>query len=206
RDTRDHDVREKPWRRFYVSYLQPVDGITTANFEVRANGNPTALFSAIRGEIGRFDPKLTILSVKTAQALVDENIVAERLIAKFSTLFGALTVLLAAIGLYGVMSYAVARRTSEIGIRMALGARQGTVASMVLGEILVLAAIGCGFGLVSALVLARYVSGLVFGLTPTEPLTFAGSITLLLAVALLSGYLPARRAARIDPVVALRHD
>jgi predicted permease len=206
RDTRDHDVRGKPQRRFYVSYLQPIDGITTANFEVRAAGNPSALFGAIRAEIARFDPKLTILSVKTAQTLVDENIVAERLIAKLSSFFGALAVLLAAIGLYGVMSYAVARRTSEIGLRMALGARQGTVASMVLREILILAGVGCAVGLLSAFALTRYVSGLVYGLTPTDPLTFGGSIALLLTVAVLSGYLPARRAARIDPVVALRHE
>jgi ABC-type antimicrobial peptide transport system permease subunit len=184
--------------------MQPIDGITTANFEIRTSGAPGALFGPVRSEIARFDPKLQILSLKTAQALVDESIVTERLIAKLSAFFGALAVLLAAIGLYGVMSYTVARRTSEIGMRMALGASQASVASMILREILVLVALGSLIGAIAALGLARFVESLMFGLNPHDPLTLVASAAVLLMVGLISGYLPARRAARIDPIVALR--
>jgi predicted permease len=203
RDAQDHDLRNAPLRRFYVSYLQPIDGITTANFEVRAAGNAGSLFGPIRSEIERFDPKLQILSLKTAQMLVDESIMTERLIAKLSTFFGGLAVLLAAIGLYGVMSYTVARRTTEIGVRMALGAPQSAVASMILGEILRLVAIGSVAGVVVALLLARFVESLVFGLKPHDPATVIAATGILLVIGLVAGYLPARRAARIDPIVAL---
>jgi len=204
RDVQDHNVRSKPVRRFYVSYLQPIDGIIAAHLEVRAAGNPGALFGPIRAEIQRFDPKLPILSLKTAQTLVDENIVTERLIAKLSTFFGGLAVLLAAIGLYGVMSYVVARRTSEIGVRMALGASQSAVGWIVLKEILVLVVVGSVLGTLGAVSLARFVESLMFGLEPRDPLTVVVAIGLLVATGLVAGYLPARRAARIDPIVALR--
>jgi predicted permease len=204
RDAQDHDLRDKPRRRFYVSYMQPIDGITTANFEIRASGASGALFAPIREEISRFDPKLQILSLKTAQALVDDSIVTERLIAKLSTFFGALAVVLAAIGLYGVMSYTVARRTSEIGVRMALGAPRSAVSGMILREILTLVAVGSVAGAVLAIALARFVESLVFGLTPNDPMTLAIAIVLLLVIGLVAGYLPARRASRIEPVVALR--
>jgi ABC-type antimicrobial peptide transport system permease subunit len=156
--------------------------------------------------VQRFDPKLPILSLKTAQALVDESIVTERLIAKLSTFFGALAVLLAAIGLYGVMSYTVARRTGEIGVRMALGASQSAVATMILREILVLVTLGSVGGAIAALVLARFVESLMFGLAPHDPFTIVAAVVLLLMIGLAAGYLPARRAARIDPIVALRTD
>ena len=206
RDAKDHDLRSAPVRRFYVSYLQPIDGITTANFEIRAAGNPGSLFGPIRSEIERFDPKLQILSLKTAQMLVDASIVTERLIAKLSTFFGGLAVLLAAIGLYGVMSYTVARRTTEIGVRMALGAQQSAVASIILSEILRLVAIGSLIGAAVALLVARFVESLVFGLKPHDPLTVIVAAAILLVIGLVAGYLPARRAARIDPIVALRSE
>jgi ABC-type antimicrobial peptide transport system permease subunit len=132
--------------------------------------------------------------------------VTERLVAKLSTVFGALALLLAAVGLYGVMSYSVARRTAEIGIRMALGASQRSVASMILREIVVLVAIGSALGAAGALGLARFVQSLMFGLAPHDPLTLAASVAVLLVVGVVAGYVPARRAARIDPVVALRSD
>jgi predicted permease len=206
RDAQDHDLRNQPLRRFYVSYLQPIDGITGVNVEVRAASSPGQLFGPLRDVVERFDPKLQVLSLKTAQTLIDESIVSERLIAKLSTFFGALAILLAAIGLYGVMSYTVARRTSEIGVRMALGASQSSVARMILGEILVLVVVGSLIGAVAALGLARFVESLMFGLKPHDPATVIVAVALLLVIGLVAGYLPARRAARIDPLVALRSE
>jgi len=204
RDAQDHNLRSTPVRRFYVSYLQPIDGITTANFEVRAAANMGSLFGPIRTEIERFDPKLQILSLKTAQTLVDDSIVTERLIAKLSTFFGALAVLLAAIGLYGVMSYTVARRTAEIGVRVALGARRFDVASLVLADILRLVVLGSAVGAVIALALSRFVESLMFGLEPHDPITIVAATVVLAAIGLVAGYVPARRASRIDPILALR--
>jgi ABC-type antimicrobial peptide transport system permease subunit len=137
---------------------------------------------------------------------MDESIASERLVAKLSAFFGALAVLLAAIGLYGVMSYTVARRTNEIGIRMALGARRSNVIRMIIGEIALLIIAGTAAGAVAAFGLTQYVSNLIFGLTPNDPLTFAGAAVLLMAVGLIAGYLPARRASRINPLVALRYE
>jgi len=204
RDVQDHSLRNKPLRRFYVSYLQPIDGIIAANFEVRAAGNMTSLFGSIRAQVEQFDPKLQVLSLKTAQELVDNSILTERLVAKLSTFFGGLALLLAAIGLYGVMSYTVARRTAEIGLRMALGAQRTDVASLVLRDILRLIAIGSAVGILASVQLARYVESLIFGLKPHDPVTIALAVAVLGLIGLIAGYLPARRAARIDPILALR--
>ena len=206
RDVQDHNIRNPPARRFYVSYLQPIDGLTTANFEIRAAGQIGSLFGPVRAAVEQFDPELQIVSLKTAQMLVDNSIVTERLIAKLSTIFGALAVLLAAIGLYGVMSYAVARRTSEIGVRMALGAPRSAVAAMVLRDILRLVAAGSVAGAVAALLLARFVESLIFGLKPHDPVTLVVATAILLMIGLIAGYVPARRASRIDPIVALRSE
>ncbi len=206
RDAQDHSLRDKPERRFYVSYLQPIDGITTVNFEIRAVGPPGSLYESIRQETQRFDPKLPLESLKPAQALIDDSIVAERIVAELATLLGMLALLLAAIGLYGVMSYSVARRTGEIGIRIALGASQRWVAMMILREIVILVVIGSVVGSACALGFGHFVESLMFGLAPRDPATLAAAIAVLLFVALVAGYLPARRAARIDPVVALRSE
>ena len=206
RDAQDHDLRDKPVRRFYVSYLQPIDGITTVNFEIRTDGPPGSVYESIRQETERFDPKLPIQSLKPAQALIDDSIAAERIVAQLATLFGLVALLLAAIGLYGVMSYSVARRTGEIGVRMALGASQRSVALMILREILVLVAIGSLVGAAGAIGLGHFVESLMFGLAPRDPVTLAASVAILLAVGVIAGYLPARRAARVDPIVALRSE
>jgi predicted permease len=206
KDARDHEFRDQPMmRRFYVSYQQPVDGITTANFEIRA-ANTDAVFGPVREEIQRFDAGLRVQSLRSLHALMDQSVAVERLVAKLSGLFGALAALLAGIGLYGVMSYAVARRTPEIGIRMALGAHRGAVARMILREVVLLLGAGSLLGLLAASGLAGFVKSLVFGLQPTDPTTYLACALLLLGVGLLAGYLPARRAARIDPLRALRYE
>src|SRR5262245_55273525 len=135
---------------------------------------------------------------------VSRSLVQQKLIAKLSSFFGLLALLLACIGLFGIMSYAVARRTNEIGIRMALGAERGDVLRLMMREGLTPVLIGLAIGLPAALAGARLTTSLLFGLTPADPLTITVATMLLLAVAALAGYLPARKASRVDPMIALR--
>ena len=142
--------------------------------------------------------------MKSMEVQVAESLFVERMVAWLSVAFGALATLLAAIGLYGVMSYAVARRTREIGIRMALGAEPMGVLWLVLKEVALLSSIGVSVGLLTAFFAARRVESQLFGLTPTDPATLVSAVVLLLTVSLLAGFVPARRATRIDPLLALR--
>jgi predicted permease len=206
RDVRDHDLRDLPLRRFYVSYFQPIDGITTANFEIRTLGDPSSVVAQLRNTVQSFDRNLSILNIKQERELMDEDLVQERLIATLSSFFGALAVLLAAIGLYGVMSYAVARRTNEIGIRMALGAGRSTVVLMILREVAILLAAGGIAGAAAAFASTRLIKGFLFGLAALDPISFVAAGVLLAMVAGLAGYLPARRASKIDPMIALRYE
>jgi ABC-type antimicrobial peptide transport system permease subunit len=142
----------------------------------------------------------------TLNEQVDQSLLQERLVATLSLFFGLLALLLASIGLYGVMSYDVARRTNEIGIRMALGANASRVVWLALRETLLWVALGVGLGLGAALALTRWVESLLFGLKAQDPLALGLAALVLLVVAAIAGYLPARRAARVDPLVALRHE
>jgi putative ABC transport system permease protein len=144
-----------------------------------------------------------LYDMKTMAAQVDESLFIDRMVAALSVAFGALATLLAAIGLYGVISYAVARRTREIGIRMALGAERNGVLWLVLREATVLTGIGIGGGLPAAVLLVRYVQAQLFGLSATDPRTLIASAAVLAGVALVAGYVPARRATAIDPMLAL---
>ena len=145
-------------------------------------------------------------SIRTQVEQIDQTLFQERLFAKLSSFFGLLALVLACIGIYGIMSCAVARRTNEIGIRMALGARQEDILRKVLREALVLVLVGIAIGIPIALGALRLISSMLFGLKPTDPLTLAGAIVFMLAVAAIAGYLPARRASRVDPMVALRYE
>jgi predicted permease len=206
RDAQDHDFRDAPVRRFYVSYFQPIDGITTANFEIRTDGNPGSLSASLRAAVAGVNGNMPVLRIKDVRELMDASVVQERLVAKLSSFFGGLAVLLAAIGLYGVMSYAVARKTNEIGLRLALGAGTSQVIRMVMGEVAKLVAIGGSIGIVAAFAATRMIKGLLFGLTAMDPVAFGGAAVLLATVGALAAYLPARRASKIDPTIALRYE
>ena len=203
KDLRTAQLNEKPSRFLYIPYKQD-DSVTQITFIVRAAGDATAAATAVRQAVQRLDPNLPIFDLKPMTAQVSESLYVERMVAALSVSFGVLATMLAAIGLYGVMSYAVARRTREIGIRMALGAERRGVMWLVLREVAVLAVVGVGIGLAGAFYLTRQVESQLFGLSPQDPVTLAGAVTILLVVALLAGFLPARRATAIDPLVALR--
>jgi predicted permease len=203
RDMRSQQLREEPLRFVYVPYRQNEE-LTQLTFYVRAAGDPSSIATSIRQTVQRLDPTLPLFDLKTMDVQVAESLFVDRMVAALSVAFGALATLLAAIGLYGVMSYAVMRRTREIGIRMALGAGRAGVLWLVLKEVAVLSLVGVAGGLAGTLYLTRRVESQLFGITPTDPLTLAAAVFMLLAVALLAGFIPARRAATIDPILALR--
>jgi ABC-type antimicrobial peptide transport system permease subunit len=157
-------------------------------------------------EARALDPAMPMFTAETLNAQLDASLAQERLVAMLSSLFGLLALALACIGLYGVMAYDVARRTREIGVRMALGASARRVAQLVLRETMWLVGIGVVIGLGAALAATRWVNSLLYGLQPHDPLTIGLAVLTLLIVAAIAGYLPARRASRVDPMVALRHD
>jgi len=203
KDTRAGSLREDQRRFVYVPYTQE-KGVGEMTFYARAARDPSALAPRLRAIVRRIDPTLPVTSLKTMSAQIAESLFVERLVAALSAAFGLLATLLAAIGLYGVMSYAVSLRTREIGIRMALGADRKTVLLMVLKEVAVLAVVGVAIGLPGGYSLARLVEAQLFGLTARDPFTFAMATVTLLATAFLAGYLPALRATRVQPMEALR--
>jgi ABC-type antimicrobial peptide transport system permease subunit len=180
--------------------------VTQLTYYVRAAQDGGSTATAIRQAVTRLDPNLPIFDMKTMAVQVDESLFVERMVAALSITFGGLATLLAAIGLYGVMSYAVTRRTREIGIRMALGAERRRVMWLVLKEVAIMTAAGITGGLAVALWLTRQVQSQLFGLAPHDPLTLAAATVLLGFIAIAAGYIPAQKATRIDPIVSLRSE
>jgi ABC-type antimicrobial peptide transport system permease subunit len=162
--------------------------------------------STLRLAILGVDQSLRIFSIDAIPQIVERALTQDKLVAKLSSFFGLLALLLAGIGLYGVMAYAVARRTQEIGIRMALGAQRPDVVWLILRDTLAVILIGAAIGAPAAVAVARLIRSQLFGISPTDPLTLCAAVLLLTMVAALAGYLPARRAARIDPMIALRSE
>ena len=176
------------------------------SFFVRTAGDEASLGGELRGAVAGLDSNLPVYGLKTMQAEIDDSIYIDRMIAALSSFFGALATLLAAIGLYGVMAYSVARRTREIGLRMALGAERGHVVWLVMREVVMLAGIGIAVALPVAYGLGRAVNSQLYGVQPADFGVLAGGAVLLALVAGVAGYVPARRASRVDPLVALRYE
>src|SRR5262245_459279 len=198
-------LREPAPHTYYRYYFeQPTPSNIT--LQLRTGGDPIDYAATIQRLVREIDPQLQVVGFRTMTDVVNESLMQERFIAQTASAFSLFALLLACVGLYGVMSYAVARRTNEIGIRIALGALPADVVRMVMWEVILLVAVGMGVGLAAAVATTRLVGALLFGLTPTDPLTIALATLLMIVVAALAGYLPARRASRIDPMVALRYE
>jgi len=173
---------------------------------VRTATDPLRIAAAVTEVVHKFDPNLPVTHVMALDKLISDSVSPRRFSAVLVAIFAGLALLLAAVGIYGVMSYTVSQRTQEIGVRMALGAQMGSVRGMILGQTLKLALIGVGIGVAGALGLARFLVSLVFGISTYDTATFLGVTLLLIAVALAASYIPARRAMRVDPIVALRYE
>jgi ABC-type antimicrobial peptide transport system permease subunit len=178
----------------------------TMNVVVRTKGDPLVLADAVRQEVRRMDPALPLAGMRPMTTVLFESVASPRLLMVLVMLFAAVALVLAAIGTYGVLSYAVQQRTREIGIRMALGAQVGQVLRMILSQGAALVGLGLVLGVVGALALQKILASLLFGVAPTDPLTFGLVIALLGVVAFLACWWPARRAARVSPLVALRYE
>ena len=203
-DVKYDSVRDATPPTMYLPYQQARLGSGT--FEVRTAGPPAATMPAVREAARQVDPNLPLTDVSTQIEQVERRFAAEKLFAQAYTLFGALALFLASIGLFGLMSYNVSRRTNEIGIRMALGAQRQDVLRLVLGESMILVAVGVVAGLGIAIAASGLVSTLLFGLPPRDMTSMVLAVSVMLLVSAIAGYLPARRAARVDPMVALHYE
>jgi macrolide transport system ATP-binding/permease protein len=204
RDGKYWSLGEDPQPFAYSPLAQDFDSMTT--LVVRTNREPTSTIAAVRGVVQQLDPNLPVFDVHTLTEHMNISLFPMRVGAAIVSGFGALALLLAAIGIYGVMAYSVTQRTREVGIRMSLGARPGDVLRLVMGQGLRLAFIGLAIGIVGAWLLTRYMSSVLYGVSARDPLTFIGIPFLLSLVVVLACFFPARRAARVDPMVALRHE
>lgn len=207
RNSRYDDVSREFPAIVYLPFTQNLypraDDIT---FFLRTTGDPLASANMVREVVHQADARIPVTNLSTQALQIDGEMSREILFARLSTAFALLALTIACIGLYGTMSYAVARRTGEIGIRMALGAQRGAVVWMILREVLILAAAGLAISVPVALGTSKFVASFLFRMTPNDPRALAVAVVTLLSAALLSGYLPARKASRVDPIVALRHE
>jgi len=201
-DTLYTDLKGTPSPTVYYTFRQNNTG--AAYFAVRTALPPLAIVGAARKAVAAIDPDVPLSDITTQEALRDENITQERMFASLCGSLAALAVLLSCIGLYGLMAYTVARRTGEIGVRLALGAQRDDISRPILREALLLATVGLAIGVPAALALTQLVKNQLYGVAPTDPLTLIAGTVLLFAVAALAAWLPARRATRVDPMIALR--
>jgi predicted permease len=186
------------------AYVPQKDGSTT--FEVRTGANPSTIIPAVRNVVSQLDGNLPIFSIETQSELIDRSLFEKRLLARLSSFFGGLSLVLACVGLYGLLSCEVMRRTRENGIRMALGAQPGNILRHTVLQGMGFSAVGTVIGIMAALGMTRYLASLLYGVRPSDQLTFAIIAILFSLVALAACYIPARRAMRVDPMVALRYE
>jgi ABC-type antimicrobial peptide transport system permease subunit len=205
-DVNDGALDVKPQPHVYLPNLQYNDMHGPMNIAVRTAGDPAALASAVTGQIHSLDPDLAIAKIRTMDQDVSESVAGPRFNTSLLAIFCVAALFLAAIGIYGVLAYTVVQQTHEIGVRIALGAQQRHVLRLVLAQGARLALIGIVIGLLAAFGLTRLMASLLYGLSASDPLTFAAVSAVLFVVALLACYIPARRAMRVDPMVALRYE
>lgn len=203
KDSKYTSVDESPRPMAYYPYTQ-AGGVAHLEVEVRTAGNPTELLGSIQRAVRAIDPNLPLENPMTQQAVFEQSYSQQQMFSRLAAFFGLLAAFLVAIGLYGTLAYRVARRTSEIGVRMAVGARPGSVLWMVLRENLRVTLAGLVCGLVIALISAGLMKSLLFGLEPRDPVTFIVAFATVMLVSLAASFLPARRASSIAPVQALR--
>jgi predicted permease len=204
RTAKYRDVHEQPLPFVYIPLGQ--DFQMDMTLMVRTVGDPRLLAGPLRNEMQALNKDVPVFAVKTMSELIGGQLAADRMIAVLLSIFGAGALLLAAIGIYGVMAFSAAQRTREIGIRIALGAERSDILKLIIGQGIFLISIGAGLGLALALAATRVLQSLLFGISATDPLTFGSVVLVLVGVALLACYLPARRATKVDPLVALRYE
>jgi predicted lysophospholipase L1 biosynthesis ABC-type transport system permease subunit len=190
----------------YIPYSQDLRVLNYMVFELRTVGNPLGLVSAVREVANEVSPRVPVFRITTQAEQVERTIGQEKTFAQLCACFAVLALTMASVGLYGMMGYAVSRRTNEIGIRMALGSGRGRIIGMVLGEVLTLLTAGLAIGLGVAWTAARFVESFLFGMKARDPLALLVSAAILAGSAVVAGYVPAWRASRIDPMDALRDD
>jgi ABC-type antimicrobial peptide transport system permease subunit len=198
------DLKEDGRSAIYFSYLQNSDTVRQMTYEIRTAGDPLALAGPVREIVRQADSRLAIHQMKTQAAHIDQAISTEITLARLSSVFAAIALLIACVGLYGTVAFNVARRTFEIGIRSALGATRSRLVWMVLRDVLAMTAIGLLIGLPAVLTGSRYVKSFVYGIVPNDPVSIAAAVGLLLIAGMLAGLVPASRASRIDPLTAMR--
>ncbi len=204
-DAKFSDLRTPPPPTTYLDYRQQTE-MGNATFELKTVARPESLIPSLRKAVASIDKDLPLVGIRTQNEQISATLSQEKTFSTLTTGFGFLALVLASIGIYGIMAYNVARRVNEIGIRMALGAQTGQILTMILREGVLLAIAGIILGIAATLPLTRLVATMLYGVSPTDPLTLIGATVILLAVALLAAFLPARRASLVEPTVALRHE
>jgi ABC-type antimicrobial peptide transport system permease subunit len=200
-DTKYSDLRREVKPTMYLPLTN-----NSLHFELRTAMNPVSLIPAVREMVASVDQNLPLFEVVTQSEQVDHILFGERLVVRVAGFFGLLTLALACFGLYGLLSYEIAWRTRELGIRMALGAQSRDILRLVLKQVVIIVAIGLAAGIAAALGLTRFMSEMLYNVRPNDPATIVGVAALLAIVALAACYLPARRAIHTDPIIALRHE